>query len=151
MNCSKRNYETVLMYQKRQISLRMRYKTARPKQDTGNDGDVISGLQASRKTDFSVIFLLWANQLAKKWYNSVLFIRKNVGDICFSRNFKSWNDVTILPSHLVLYPTGSEILRFWYNKTRGRKIALECFFALLISTSWRFYRANKRNELSYTL
>ena len=27
------------------------------------------------KKDFSVIFLLWANQFAKKWYNSPLFIR----------------------------------------------------------------------------
>ena len=31
------------------------------KQETGNDCDFISGLQASQKTDFSVIFLLWAN------------------------------------------------------------------------------------------
>ena len=46
------------------------------KQETGNDCDVNSGFQASRKTDFSVIFLLWANQFAKKWYNSVLFMRK---------------------------------------------------------------------------
>ena len=45
------------------------------KEDTGNDCDVISGLQVSRKTDFSVIFLLWGNQFAKKWYNSALFIR----------------------------------------------------------------------------
>ena len=30
-------------------------------QETSNDCDVISGLQASRKTEISVIFLLWAN------------------------------------------------------------------------------------------
>ena len=46
----------VLMYQKRQISLLVGCKTTT--QDTGNDCDVISGLQASRKTDFSVISLL---------------------------------------------------------------------------------------------
>ena len=28
----------------------------------------------------------------------------------------------------VLYPTRSEISRFWYIKTRGRKIAIEFFF-----------------------
>ena len=66
----------VLMYQKRQISLSVGYKTARPKTGHWYDCDVISGLQASRKTDFSVIFISWANQFAKKWYNSALFIRK---------------------------------------------------------------------------
>jgi len=46
------------------------------KQETGNDCDIISGLQAPRKTDFSDIFLLWANQFAKKWYNSALLRKK---------------------------------------------------------------------------
>ena len=46
------------------------------KQETGTNCDVNSGLQASRKTDFSVIFLFRANQFAKKWYNSGLFMRK---------------------------------------------------------------------------
>ena len=46
----------VLMCQKRQISLPVGYKTARQKQETGNDCYVISGLEALRKTDFSVIF-----------------------------------------------------------------------------------------------
>ena len=48
----------VLIYQIHEISLPVGYKTVRPKQETGNDCDVISGLQASWKTDFSVIFLL---------------------------------------------------------------------------------------------
>ena len=52
----------VLMWQKQQISLSVGYKTARLKQETGNDCDVISGLQASRKTDFSDIFLFSYNQ-----------------------------------------------------------------------------------------
>ena len=50
----------------------------------------------------------------------------------------------------VLYPTGSEIWRFWHIKTRGRKITVKNFFATLISTLGRFNRANKKN-LSYTL
>ena len=29
---------------------------------------------------------------------------------------------------VILYPTGSEIWRFWYIKTGGRKIAIEKFF-----------------------
>ena len=39
----------VLMCQKRQISLPVGYKTATPKQETRNDCDVNSGLQASQK------------------------------------------------------------------------------------------------------
>ena len=53
----------------------------------------------------------------------------------------------------VLYPTRSEISRFWYIKTRGRKIAIEFFFlAILISTLWRSYRAKKKkNSVIYIL
>ena len=50
--------------------------TKKQETGTGNDFDVNLGLQASRKTDFSVIFLLWANQFAKEWYNSALFMSK---------------------------------------------------------------------------
>ena len=47
----------------------------------------------------------------------------------------------------VLYPTRSEILRFWY-----KQIAIDNFFAILISTLWRFYRANKlKKPVIYTL
>ena len=66
----------VLIYQKRQISLPVRTKPRDQKQETGSECDVISGLEALRKTDFSVIFWLWANKFAKKWYKSALFIRK---------------------------------------------------------------------------
>ena len=44
----------VLTYQKREISLPVGYKNW---QEIGNDCDVISGLEASRKTDVSEIFL----------------------------------------------------------------------------------------------
>ena len=50
------------MYQKREISLPVGYKTADQKQVTGNDCDVISGLEVSGKTDFSDIFLLCYKQ-----------------------------------------------------------------------------------------
>ena len=46
----------------------------------------------------------------------------------------------------VLYPTGSEIWRFWNIKAWGRKIAYrKIYFAILISTLGRFNRANKKS------
>ena len=39
---------------------------------------------------------------------------------------------------------GREIWRFWFIKTQGRKITIETFFAILISTLRRFYRAKKK-------
>ena len=42
-------------------------------------GTIVTSIQDSKprkKTDFLVIFLLGANQFAKKWYNSALFMRK---------------------------------------------------------------------------
>ena len=46
--------------------------------------------------------------------------------------------------------TGSEISRFWYVKTVGRKIFNLFLFALLITTLCRFCQVN-RKILSYTL
>ena len=136
---------------------RNQQKQKQQKQETGNDFDVISGLQASRKTDFSVIFLLWANQFANKWYNSALFITKkeNVGAITFSRGLESWNDVTIVPSLLFLvsrFSTPPEVKfdPFGTSKHGEGKSLPKFFFAILISTLRRFNRANKKN-LSYTL
>ena len=50
----------------------------------------------------------------------------------------------------VLYPTGSEIWRSWYIKTRGRKIAID-FFLLYLSVHWGnlISRANKNRNLFY--
>ena len=79
------------------------------KQETENDCDVISELQVLRKTDFSIIFLLWANQFAKKWYNNALFLRK-----CQKSVFAKL-----------------EVLKW-----RQRKIALENVFLLYISVHW---------------
>ena len=41
-------------------------------------------------------------------------------------------------------PTGKEISRFWYIKTRGKKIVIEIIFAIHNSTLGRFNRANKK-------
>ena len=45
----------------------------------------------------------------------------------------------------VLYPAGSEISRFQTVKTRGRKIDV------VIRTLCRFYQANKKKSVIYTL
>ena len=37
---------------------------------------------------------------------------------------------------MFLYPSGSEIWRFWYIETRGRKIAIEKKFLLYFSVHW---------------
>ena len=57
------------------VKFHFRWGTKQPdqKQDTRNDCDIISGLEALRKTDFSVIFWLWDKKVAKKWYKSALF------------------------------------------------------------------------------
>ena len=113
------------------------------KQGIGNDCDIISGLQALRKTNFSVIFLLWANQIAKKWYSSALFIRKKRKcrrNLFFARlgvlKWRHNHSQSPVFGLAVLYPTGSEIWRFWYMKTRGRKIAIENFSLLYKSIHW---------------
>ena len=61
----------VLMYQKRQIHFRWGTKPRDQGQETGNDCDVISELQATRKTDFSDIFLF-----SYKQRTMVLFLSK---------------------------------------------------------------------------
>ena len=147
------------MYQKSQISLPMGYKTARPKkQETGNDCDVLSGLQASRKTDFSVIFLSWANQCANKWYNSALFIRKyeNVGEICFSRSLESWNDITIVPSLLFLVsrfcnPPKWNLTR-WVHQNTGKENRYRKIFLLYLSVHWGdLIEKIRKKSVIYTL
>ena len=48
------------------------------------------------------------------------------------------------------YPTGSEISRFWYIKTQGRKIAILYFFPYLSVHCGDFIEQIEKN-LSYTL
>ena len=74
------------------------------KQGTGNDCDVNSGLQASRKTDFSDVFLFSHKQRTIVPFLSKLISSQleNDWEICFLRCLKSWIDVTIVPSLLFL-------------------------------------------------
>ena len=81
--------------------------------------------------------------------------KENDWEICFSRSFQSWNDVTIIPSFLFLVPrfcTPPEVKFhvFGTSKHGAKKSHRIIFFAIFISTLWRFYRANKK-KLSYTL
>ena len=99
-------------------------------QDTRNDYDVISGTQASRTTDFSDIFLcsdkqrtiipllseLISSHSTRKWLRNLRNLKLEVLKL---RHNHYQCPVFGLA---VLYPTGSEIWRFWYIKTRGRKI-----------------------------
>ena len=49
----------------------------------------------------------------------------------------------------VLYPTGSQISRCWYIKTRGRKIAIEHFSLLCILVHWGHLIEQIKKNLSY--
>ena len=51
----------------------------------------------------------------------------------------------------ILYPTGSEISRFWYIKTRGRKIAIEKFTLLYIQVHWGDLIEQIKKSVIYTL
>ena len=51
---------------------------------------------------------------------------------------------------VILYPTGSEICRFWYIKTRERKIAIEKNFCLYLSVHWGDLIEHKKSVI-YTL
>ena len=65
---------------------------------------VTSFLQASRKTDFSYIFLFSYKQRTIASFLSELISSQYEKDweICFSGSLKSWIDVTIIPSLLFL-------------------------------------------------
>ena len=127
------------------------------KQETGNNFDAFSGLQASRKTDFSDIFLFSYKQrttvpLLSKLISSQ---KENDWEICFSRSLMSWNDVTIIPSVLFLisrFCTTPEVkFDAFSTQNTGRKNRYGNFFlAIHISTLRRFNRANKKT-LSNTL
>ena len=137
----------VLIYQTREIWLPMGYKTARPK--TGDWGwlwpNFSTSSFAKKNPDFSVIFLLWANQFAKKWYKSTLFIRKltKMSEKCVFR--EAWSPEMTSHSFPVscflsraFVPPEREVSRFRYIKTRGREIAIEVFwfFLLYLSVHW---------------
>ena len=59
----------------------------------------------------------------------------------FSRSLKSWNDVTIVPSLLLLISRFVPHRKLWHGE--GKSL-LEIFFAVLISTLRRFNWAKKK-------
>ena len=68
----------------------------------------------------------------------------------------SWNDVTIIPSLLFSVsqfctPPEVKFHVFGPSKHREEKLLSNNFFFILISTLWRFYRANKKKSVIYTL
>ena len=121
----------------------MGYKTARPQ-----TGDWEWLWHHSRTASFTEnrflrhFFLLWANKFAKKCYT----VQKCV---VYKKIRKCWRNMFSVKLEVpkwchkhsqfpvfelaVLYPTGSEISRFWYIKTRGRKLTIKYFFLLYLS------------------
>ena len=148
----------VLMYQKRQISLPVGYKIARPK--NRRLGTIVTSFKdfKLRKKQISptfsyflisnaVLYLYLANWLA---HNNKM-IEKSVFREAWSPEMTSQSFPVSCFRSRGFEPTGSEIWRFWYIKTRGRKIAIKIFFfAVHISTLRRFNRAKKESVL-YTL
>ena len=121
------------------------------KQGTGNDCDVNSGLQASRKTDFSDFFLFSHKQRTIVPFLSKLISSQveNDWEICFSRGLESWIDVAIVPSLLFLvsrFRTPPEVKFDAFGTSKhgeGKSLSKKFFFATLISTLGRFNRTNK--------
>ena len=119
---------------------------------------VISGLQASWKTDFLVIFLLRANQFARKWYKSALFVRnKKMSDKSVLR--EAWSpEMTSQTFPVSCYwsrgfvPRRKRKFHVFGTSIQGEGKSLsKFFFAMLnISTMGRCNRVNKKNQ-SYTL
>ena len=119
------------------------------KQDTGNDCDVISGLQASRKTDLfdisyfrinnALLYHLLANWLVHNKKTTEKSVSARLGVLKWRHN-RSQSPVF---GHAALYPTGSEIWRFWYIKQGKGKSQSKIFFAIPINTLGRFNRPNK--------
>ena len=107
-----------------------------------------------------VFFIFWpviCSTLKTMSWNLVLYMAVVTGHMVYfsayahsdwnisDKYLKSWNDVTIIPSLLEV-----KFHVFGMSKHGGRKSLCNIFFALLISTLWIFYRANKKN-LSYSL
>ena len=113
-------------------------------QATWNDCDVISRHVVSWKTDFSVIFLFSAKKWGQEMVQKCIVykkIRKWLRNLFSAKlHVLKWHYNLIIPSLCFRYPTGREISSFWYIKTRGRKIAIECFVCCTLSLGkWMFY------------
>ena len=126
----------VLMNQTRQISLPVRYKTARPK---AGDRE-----------------WLWRQDLKLCGKQ----ISQSFSDCELANKFVFPPAETLSPEHnhsqspvfglAVLYPTGSEIWRFWLIKREGRKIAIEIFVLLFLSVHRGDFIEQIKKNLSYT-
>ena len=145
------------MYQKHHNSLPLGTKPRDQKQGTGNDCDVNSGLQASRNTDFSDVFLfLINNALLYHFLANWLAHNKKMTEKYVFR--EAWSPKLTSQSFPVscfwcrgFVPHRKWNLMLLAHQNTGKEIAIEKFFATLISTLGRFNRANKKKNLSYTL
>ena len=134
-------------------------KPRHQKQETGNDCDVNSGLQASRKTDFTVIFLLWANQFAKENGTIVRCLWENKKTSEKSVFREAWSPELTSQSFPVpcFWSDGFvphrkwNLMRLVHQNTGKENRYGKNFFASLISKLGRFNRANKRKSVMYTL
>ena len=156
------------MYQKREISPPVGTKPQDQNQEISNDCDVSSGLEVSQKTDFPTFsYFLINNSLLYHFLANFLAHNKKMTE----KSVFLEDDVTIILGLTALYPTGSEISRFWYIKTSGRKIAIEnlfCYIYLsvhcgdfieqikkksytlnMFKRDYLGYKAYMRNSLSY--
>ena len=152
--------ETWCIWRTRNVKFPFRWST-KPrdqKQKTGNDCDVISGLEALRKTDFSAIFWLWANKFAKKWCKMALF-----------KENRKMSEKSVFPETLSPEMTSQSfpVSRFWsrgfvphrkwnwtllvHQNIGKRNRYRKTFFAILISTLWRLHRANWKKSVIDTL
>ena len=125
------------------------------KQETGNDCDLWRHFRSPSLKQISPTFsyFLIKNTLLYHFLVNWLAHNKKMIDreICFSWSLQSWNDVIIIFGLTVLYLTGSEISRFWYIKTQGRKIAIEKFFLLYLSVHWGDLIEHIKKSFIYTL
>ena len=88
-------------------------------------------LKSFGKTDFSATFSCFVINSAFLYHflTNLLAHSKKMSEQSVYREALSPEITSPLVFGLVvLQPTGSEISRFWYSKTRGRKIAIESFF-----------------------
>ena len=136
--CSQRPFVTVLLIQRKLFS----YDAPKASNFTSGGvqnretknralGTIVTSIQDSKPSEKQISptfsYFLINNALLYHFLANWLAHYKKMTEKCVFRE-KSWIAVTIALGVAVLYPTGSEIWRFWHIKTRGREIAIENFF-----------------------
>ena len=148
----------VLMYQKRQISLPVGYKTTRRK--NRRLGTYVTSFQdfKLREKQISATFsyflinnALFYHFLANWLAQNKKMTEKSVFHEARSPEMTSQSFPVSCFWCRGFVPTGSENSRFWYSKTRERKIAIENFSLLYISVLWGDLVEQIKKKLSYTL